>query len=326
MNDFTILILPGANASSVAITLDVLSAAAALAPRVGAAAPRWHIACAGGANAALSNSMSVTGKALPRSARADGSLWVVPGLGLASAKLIASRFAEPDALQAIAALRAQARAGGTIAASCSAVFLLQAAGLLEGRRVTTTWWLAPLLSRLEPACKVDADRMVIEDGKVITAGAATAQTDLMLHLLRTRFGLPLADAVARTLVIDARQAQAPFVAPAMIAMGSDLVARLSAYVEATLPRMPTIAELAGHVCMSERTLARHVKAATGRSPLSLLQSLRLNRARVLLETSTLPVAEVAARVGYGDATALRRLMRKAAGASPRQFRRVATGN
>ncbi len=74
-------------------------------------------------------------------------------------------------------------AGGTVAASCSAVFLLQAAGLLRERRATTSWWLAQELRRLQPDCTVDADRMVVSDGPVTTAGAAFAQTDLMLHLL-----------------------------------------------------------------------------------------------------------------------------------------------
>lgn len=207
-----------------------------------------------------------------------------------------------------------------MAASCSAVFLLQAAGLLTKKKVTTSWWLSPLLHQLEPACTVDAERMVIEDGAIITAGAAMAQMDLMLHLLRTRFGLTLADAVARFLVINARAAQAPFVVPAMMSMGNELIAQITAHVEAALPDMPGIAELAAHFCLSERTLARHVRAVTGRSPLALLQSVRLNKARMLLENSKLSVTEVAARVGYGDATALRRLMRKATGATPRQFR------
>jgi transcriptional regulator GlxA family with amidase domain len=320
MHDFTVLILPGANASSVAITLDVLSATAATAVRIGAAAPRWRVVCAGGAQVALSNAMTVTGKALPKVPRADGSVWIVPGLGLTNLKELRARLQQDDALRAMAALRAQARAGGAVAASCSAVFLLQAAGLLAGKKVTTSWWLSSLLHRIEPGCTVDADRMVIEDGTVITAGAAMAQIDLMLHLLRTRFGLALANALARVMLIDARQAQAPFVVPAMMSMGNELIAQLTAHVEATLPRMPNVAELATRFCMSERTLARHVQAATGRSPMALLQSVRLNKARALLENSKLSVGEVAARVGYSDATALRRLMRKATGATPRQFR------
>ena len=320
MHDFTVLVLPGAYASSVALTLDMLAAAVTNAPRVKVPAPRWRVLCAGGAQIPLSSGLQITGKPLPKTPRADHSIWVVPGMGLARPADLDARFARPDAVQAIRALRCHARAGGAVAASCSSVFLLQAAGLLGGRKVTTTWWLASLLQRLEPDCTVDADRMVIDAGTIITAGAALAHTDLMLHLLRRRFGPALADAVARTLLIDARQAQSPFVVPALLAQGNALIARLTAHVEAGLPRVPGMAELAAKFCMSERTLARHVQAATGRGPLALLQSVRLSKARLLLENSKLSVDEVATRVGYRDATALRRLMRKSTGATPRQFR------
>lgn len=77
--------------------------------------------------------------------------------------------------------------------------------------------------------------------------------------------------------------------------------------------------------MSERTLARHVKRATGKSTLALLQSVRQRRARALLESSRLTVEQVAAAVGYQDATALRRLMRRVAGANPSRFRPAAAG-
>jgi transcriptional regulator GlxA family with amidase domain len=200
------------------------------------------------------------------------------------------------------------------------VFLLQAAGLLAGRRATTSWWLAPELARLEPSCAVDADRMVCADGPVTTAGAALAQSDLMLHLLRARFGVALADTVGKVLLLDGRQAQAPFAVPAMMASGGELVRRLTQRIESALPHPPSVVALADGLAMSPRTLARHVRAATGRGPLALVQAVRLNRARQLIESSRLTIAQVAERVGYEDATALRRLMRKSAGATPSQFR------
>lgn len=324
MNDFTVLVLHGAFPSSVALTLDILSAAAALAERAGCARPRWRVVSSE-PTVALSQSMRIDAKVLPKTARADGSIWLIPGLGLERPRAVMSRFVQPDAQRAIKALQTHARAGGTVAASCSAVFLLQAAGLLAGKRVTTSWWLAPLLQQLEARCVVDADRMVICDGAVVTAGAAFAQTDLMLYLLRTRFSPALADAVSRALLIDGRQSQAQFAVPALFASGSELVAKLVARFEAALPNPPGVSELAAEFGMSDRTLSRHVRAATGRSTSALLQSVRLGRARVLLETSKLTVEQIAEKVGYVDTTALRRLMRKMMGATPRQFRPAVSG-
>lgn len=324
MYDFTVLVLPGAWASGVATTLDMLSAAATLATRVGVAAPRWRVYGTAGGATPLSSGLSVNAPSLPKRARADDSVWIVPGLNTRSVDTVTARMREANALQAIAALKAQ-RHGGGIAASCSAVFLLQAAGLLAERTVTTSWWLAAHLKQLEPTANVDANRMVISDGRLITAGAANAQSDLMLHLLSTRFGTALADAVSRALLIDARSAQAPFIVASMLANGNELVARLTQRIEAALPDAPSIAELAAQFCMSERTLSRHVQSATGRSPLALLQSIRLGKARALLERSRLSVEQIAERVGYSDATALRRMMRRMTGVTPRQFRPAADG-
>lgn len=319
MIDFTILVLPGAFASSVALTLDILSTAASFATPVGCAKPRWRVVSTD-STVRLSNGLTIDAKILPKTVRPDGSTWVIPGLGLENRRAIKNRFEQPDALRAMEVLNGHARSGGTVAASCSAVFLLQAAGLLAGRRVTTTWWLAPLLQQLEPRAVVDADRMVIRDGTIVTAGAAFAQTDLMLHLLSTQFSPALADAVSRALLIDGRQSQAQFIVPAMFADGNELIAKLVTRFESALPDPPSVSEMAAEFCMSDRTLSRRVRVATGRSTSALLQGVRLNKARMLLETSKLTVEQVAERVGYVDTTALRRLMRKVMGATPRQFR------
>jgi transcriptional regulator GlxA family with amidase domain len=127
------------------------------------------------------------------------------------------------------------------------------------------------------------------------------------------------------LLIDGRQAQAPFIIPEAFSSGDELIARLAARVEAALPNLPKIGELAQEFCMSERTLARHVKRATGASTLALLQSIRIRRARALLESSRMTVEQVAAAVGYQDATALRRLMQRIAGANPSRFRPALVG-
>lgn len=320
MHDLTVLLLPGAYASSVALTLDMLRAAVSVAPQVDVPVPRWRVLAVGGNPVRLGGGMSLEAKALPRTLRADGSIWVVPGLGLETPRQARGRLLQEDAQQAMRALARHASQGGTVAASCSGVFLLQAAGLLRARRVTTSWWLAPSLSQLEPGCTVDANRMVCADGPVITAGAAFAQCDLMLYLLRKRFGPALAQAVSRVLLLDGREAQAPFVVPELLAHGDELVARIVERVRSSLPTPPPVGALAREFGMSERSLARHVRARTGQSTMALVQSVRLNHARMLLESSRMPVEQVAEQVGYGDATALWRLMRRMTGMAPRQLR------
>lgn len=320
MPDFTVVVIEGSYPSSVAITLDTLRAARRLAPRFGLPEPTWRICSVDGGPLELQGEMAVATERLPRRTTTDESTWIVPGMGTDSPEAVRERLARPDARAVTTGLSRHASRGGSIAASCSAVFLLAGAGMLESRRVTTTWWLAPMLAEQVPGCRVDADRMVCADGSLVTAGAAFAQTDLMLHLLRTRYGNELVDAVARSLLIDARQAQAPYVVPELLANGDELVTRIIATVEARLTEPPSIAELAAEFAISERTLARHVVRATGKSPSALVQGVKVRHARALLENSRLTVEQVATSVGYRDATALRRAMKRTVGASPSRYR------
>jgi transcriptional regulator GlxA family with amidase domain len=271
----------------------------------------------------LRDGITVPTQKLPARRRGNRSICLVPGLSAEPNALLA-RMREHECASLAKALAAHVRGGGEVAASCSAVFLLDAAGLLAGRRATTTWWLAPVLAQVSPHCVVDADRMVCADGPVTTAGAAFAHSDLMLHLLRERFGPQLTDAVSRWLLLEHRHSQAPFMAPEVLASGHSLVRRLSERIESALPNVPAITDLATELCVSQKTLARHVKRATGKSTGDFVRSIRLRRARALLQGSRMSIERVAAAVGYQDATALRRLMRQTTGASPSHFRSAAS--
>lgn len=324
MCDFTILVLEGAYASSVSTSIDMLTAAAVLAPKIGVPAPTWNICSIPGGSIDLQSGISIKTNKLVRKSENDTSMWIIPGLGLDKATAIERRFLKEDAQMAIEAISWHVKRKGHIAAACSSVFLLRGTNLLDGRRVTTSWWLAPELKRLAPQCIVDSDRMVCADGQVTTAGAAFAQTDLMLHLIRVLSGNALADSVSKILLVDGRQAQAPFVIPEVFSNGDDLIGRLAVRIEDALPDLLKVGDLAKEFCMSERTLARHIQKATGKSTLALMQSVKQRRARTLLESSRMTIEQIAAAVGYQDATALRRLMQKVAGANPSKFRASST--
>ncbi|QSQ17615.1 GlxA family transcriptional regulator [Myxococcus landrumensis] len=313
---FTVIVLEGAFAASVAATLDMLRAARTL----GARSLRYQVCSVNGGFVSLSSGVGVETSRLPSRSRTDTSTWVIPGLGTNHAAAVNERLARPDATALSKLIARHVCRGGRVAAACTAVFLLRQAGVLPRRRVTTTWWLAGLLSELESECVVDANAMVCADGPILTAGAAFAQTDLMLHLLREHCGPRLVDALARTLLLDGRQAQARFIAPELLANGDTLIARIASEVEAHFPNPPSVATLASRMGMTERTLSRHVRRVTGQSPLALVHSLKSRRAQALLQSTHLSVDDVAEAVGYQDASTLRRLLKKLGVAPPRALR------
>lgn len=320
MKDFEVLMLEGTNPSGVAMTRDILAAAALFAKRQGEAAPTWAFYSPHGGRVSLQGGIGADTVRLPGRTKHSKSVLLIPGIWVVDARELARRIEADDCRRAIRSIANHVAAGGQVAASCSAVFLLQAAGVLAGRQATTTWWLAPELSRIAADTTVKANRILCVDGPVITAGAAFAQSDVLLYLLRKRFGAKMADGVSRVLLLHERSEQAQFVVPSMLASGDALVTRLAERVESALPCVPSVPELAGELCVSERTLGRRVRRATGMGTSDMIQSIRLHRARSLLQNSRMNIEQIAAAVGYQDATALRRLMRKVGGATPRQFR------
>ena len=315
MTTVELLVLKGAMASSVAITLDVLNTANMV--RAAAGLPPAFEVTLSGSGARLARAMA------PWAALAEGApaeLVIVPALGMSSEALIDAGLKRRDLIALGQRVAAAAQAGSAIAASCSSVFLLAQAWLLAGRRATTTWWLAPVFRRRFPDVRLDTDALVVSDGPITTAGAAMAQMDLMLALVARHAGPALADRCARYLLLDERRSQTPFMALALLTATDDRVAKAEAWARDHLADGVSVEALAAAAGLAPRTFARRVERVTGLSPVRFLQRLRIERAVELMETTRLPFEEIARRVGYAEPSTLRRLLRKEGGAGPRELR------
>lgn len=246
-----------------------------------------------------------------------GDVWLVSGVRTNDDPAVDRLLARTDVRRLAALLPLVAARGATIAASCAATFVLAAAGLLAGGPATTTWWLTPSFARRFPDIALTADRIVVDHGAVLTAGSAFAHADLVLTVL-ARVGTPgLADLVARYLVLDARAAQSRYVVLDPRRSADPAVRAVEAHVLAHVDRQLELDELARIAGTSPRTLARRIHAAVGHSPQRFVQQLRIHHARALLRDPALSVDEVAAKVGYADAAAFRRVYRRVTGESPR---------
>jgi transcriptional regulator GlxA family with amidase domain len=246
--------------------------------------------------------------------------WViVPALGQNGGQLSA-HLSQPDALQAKRLLQTLHASRVPIAASCAAVFLLAEAGLLDDRTATTTWWLAAPFRERYPGVHLDERQMVVRDGSVLTAGSAFSQLDLMLAVLGDLVGVRVADQCARYLLIDRRPSQARYMAAHHALQHDPLVAAAERWIDKHLGEPITVRGLAQALATGEKTLSRKVQAATGLSPIKLIQRRRLMLATHLLETTRTSIAQVAEQVGYRDSTTLRRLLRRDLGTSPSRVR------
>jgi len=314
MTEIEVLILAGASPSSVALTMEVLATANQLAAgRAGG--PPFRVWASG------SGALAWSGVLGPQDAGDRPDLLIVPGLALTTAEAIERRLPDPD-MQAAAARLVQARdAGAEVATSCSGAFLLARAGLLAGRRATTSWWLAPLLARMHPDIELVMEELIVRDGGVTTAGAAMAQMDLMLSLVARLAGASLAARCSRYLLMDERRSQSRYMALSYLAAADDLVAKAEAWARGRLDQDLKVADLAAAAGLAPRTFARRVERAAGLSPVRFLQRMRIEAATDLIETTRLPVEEIARRVGYADPSALRRIMQRDGGLRPSHVRR-----
>ncbi|MEV6551346.1 helix-turn-helix domain-containing protein [Streptomyces sp. NPDC051597] len=236
-------------------------------------------------------------------------------------------FRTPPAGAVLDALRAAHGRGSVVAAHCVGTFALAAAGLLDGRRATTHWRFADLLADRHPEVTVDPDALYIDEGSVVTGAGAAAGFDLCLHLLRREYGAAMANTVARDMVLpshrDGGQAQY-LAAPVPSDSQDERLAEVLGWAREHLHEPLPVTELARRALMSKRTFARRFTAATGTTPHAWLRSLRLSRAEELLETTDLPIEEVARRVGYASAAVLREQFVRRRGVPPRSYRRSFT--
>ena len=222
------------------------------------------------------------------------------------------------------ALRAAHERGATVAAHCLGVFALAATGLLDDREVTLIGSTPTNWRPVFPGCG-SARKPSTSTRATSSPVAASAGIDMCLHLIRRDHGAALANSIARILVTPPHRdgGQRQFIAaPLTTGDDGDRLAEVMAWARANLDRSVSLDELAGRALMSRRTFVRQFNAVTGATPYAWLLSQRLSLAQELLETTSLPVEQIAERVGYRSAAVFREQFTARRGLAPRDYRRT----
>jgi transcriptional regulator GlxA family with amidase domain len=244
---------------------------------------------------------------------------VVPGFSGSSAA--AHGQIDEEILQS---LREAARRGARIVSICTGAFALAAAGLLDGRPATTHWRYANRFRRLYPQVRLDPDVLFVDDGVILTSAGVAAGIDLCLHIIRLDHGAEVVNRTARRCVVPPLRTggQAQFIERHLPAADTPTLGPVQAWTLQRLDHPLTLADLAAQARVSVRTLTRRWRAETGLSPLRWLLTQRVQLARDLLETTDLPIEQVARRAGLGSAASLRAHLQAAVGQTPTGYRRA----
>ena len=209
------------------------------------------------------------------------------------------------------------------ASVCTGAFLLAAAGLLDEHRATTHWAFSEQLARRYPRVHVDPDPVFIREGDIWTSAGITAGIDLSLALIEEDLGPKIALAVARALVVFLKRpgGQAQFSS----ALSAQQAARpelrdVQAWIAGHLEEDLTVPALADRALMSERTFARAFHREVGQTPAAYVETLRIERARDLLEDGAPSLEAIAQATGFASAEVLRRAFHRHLGVSPADYR------
>lgn len=225
------------------------------------------------------------------------------------------------------ALRRAVERGARVLSVCSGVFVLAAAGLLDGRRCAVHWRHAEELARRYPRIQVEPDVLYVDAGPVITSAGTAAGIDACLHLVRQEHGPEVANAIARRMVVPPHRdgGQAQYIERPLPRSRCDTVGEVLVWMERHLDEEVTVEQLAERAHMSPRTFARRFQQETGTTPYRWILRQRVLLAQRLLEATDETMDTIAWRTGFGTAAALRHQFVRSLGTTPQTYRRTFKG-
>ena len=217
----------------------------------------------------------------------------------------------------------QHKQGAVICAVCAGTFILAETGLLNNRPATTHWGLSNQLQRLFTEVNVNSEKIIINDGDLITAGGLMSWMDLGLELVAQFLTPAVMRQLGKFLIIDTAPREQRYYQSfnPRFDHGDDVIHKIQTHMQAKFHTRLTVASLAKKSHLSERTFARHFIQATGFKANEYLQRLRIQKACELLESTKKTFEVIAYDVGYEDVSACRKSFVKIIGLTPKEFRR-----
>jgi transcriptional regulator GlxA family with amidase domain len=205
---------------------------------------------------------------------------------------------------------------------CTGAFVLAEAGLLDGRRAVTHWRSVDDLARAYPRIHVEADPIFVRDGPFWTSAGASSGFDLALALVEDDYGTRLAREVAHYLVLFLRRpgGQSQFSPFLSNPVDQGPIRDVQTWAVEHLADDLSVEKLADRAAMSPRNFARVFSNQAGTTPAKFVEQIRVEAARLLLETSRDTLDGIASLCGLGSALTLRRAFERHLGVNPSEYR------
>jgi transcriptional regulator GlxA family with amidase domain len=250
--------------------------------------------------------------------RAD--IVIVPDLGLGRDDDPRGRWPE-----AAAWLREQHAQGALVCSVCTGSLVLAEAGLLDGEEATCHWAAVDQIRQRYPEVRLRPERVLVPAGtehRLVTAGASASWTDLALYIVARFCGEDEARRTAKLFLFgDRSDGQLPFAARVRPRQHEDAaVGKAQLWIAQNYVLANPVAEMTRISGLAPRTFKRRFHAVTGYAPMDYVQSLRIEEAKQMLETTDAPIDDIAVEVGYSEPAAFRRIFKRGTGIAPNQYR------
>lgn len=212
--------------------------------------------------------------------------------------------------------------GAELASLCLGSFLLAATGLLDGKKCTTHWSMASQFKAMFPAINLVPDNILTDEKGIYTSGGALSFSNLIIYLIEKYAGRDIAIIMSKIFMIDMdRERQAPFIIfSGQKDHADEPIRRAQEFIEQNYSEKLSVEDLASRFALGRRNLERRFKKATSNTVIEYIQRVKIEAAKISLESSQENVNEVMYKVGYTDTKAFRTTFKKITGLSPVQYR------
>ena len=249
---------------------------------------------------------------------ADLDVVLVPEFDLS--KMDSISFDEP-----VRFLREQYDKGAVLCSVCTGSVLLAESGLLDGYEATSHWYVESLFRSRFPKVRLRPEKLLSvagHDHRIVTGGGASSWNELGLYLIARFSGVDEARRIAKVFVLgDRSEGQLPFATHALPTQHDDaVIGKCQNWISKNYECASPVEAMISQSGLRSRTFARRFKVATGYTPIEYVQTLRVEEAKQLLESTDDGIDDIAADIGYDDPGSFRRLFKGATGTNPRQYR------
>lgn len=216
----------------------------------------------------------------------------------------------------------QYKAGAEIASLCVGAFLLAKTGLLNGRNCSTHWRVANEFRQKFPDVHLVADKVITDEQGIYSSGGSFSSANLILYIIEKYVGREAAIFCSKIFQVDFdRHSQSPFI----IFQGQkghedEQIKKAQDYIEKNYHEKITVDTLTSLVSVGRRSFERRFKKATSNSVVEYMQRVKIEAAKLFLETGRENVNEVMYQIGYSDPKAFRTIFKKITGLSPLEYK------